>query len=478
MTPEEVAARFDERDGYRICAYREVGLPVYAVTMQAIALVKRKRGTIEEFTLRAIDAGLASVPQIEGFLGLPSEVVEAAVADLIRQGDVDPRKRSAEAVLSLVLTEKGKRAVGEDEISRPTMQTLTVFFDGLLRCPRWVGPVWPNTPQEIRNFGVAEVRSSPARGPTIEEMTLRETAEAFRLARRFEGSDLEVLRILSIERRQRMYTRAVALVYKAEQSGEARVAFAIDGRLSEEHGLAFERARGLERGLLFRPGGLQLAPSWFEVLPDDLAAIVDDAATQDVTPSIVAARSRAASARVAVVEAITDSARASATVLRDDAIVAVEEAQARAIDARARRLAVYEHVPMLQRAIKDAAGRLMVISGSIGRSVVDQSLLHGLRQACARGVDVWLGYGGSANGEAVGDLIALTKDFPRLVVKRIDDTDGKVLIQDSEVLVLTSFDWLSFLDAADPTLREEWGVVITDSTVVDQVFDRTKARFG
>lgn len=476
MTPEEVAARFDDRDGYRIVAYREVGLPVYAVTMQAMVIAKRKLGTIEEFTLRSIDAGLSAASDIEAFLGLPNEVVEATVAELIQRGDVEPKRRSP-AGLSLVLSEKGKRTVRAEEISRPSVQTLTVFFDGLLRMPRWIGPIRPQTPQELRRFGIVEVRAFPARGPAVEEMTLRETASALRLARRPEGADLEVLRILSVERRQRMYRAAVALVYKSGQSSDVRVAFAIDGRLSEEHAVAFEKARGLERALLFSSDGLQSAPGWSDTLPEDLASLVEEAATQDSTPSIVAARSRATSARLAIAEANSAAARASATEGHERAIAAVEQAQTEATKARARRLAIYEHIPLLDASVAAAASRLVVISGTIGRAMLDQSFLLKLRQACVRGVEVWLGYGTVADGGALRDLASLAKDFPRLVVKELPDTQGRVLIQDSEILALTSFDWLSFRGSADRSLREEWGVVITDPAVVDRIFVRARTRF-
>src|SRR5688500_4679768 len=88
MNPEDVARAFDDRPGFKLVDFIEVGLPVYKLTSTVLTLQPKAFPPIEEFVLRAIDAGLANVDEVAGFLGINSSIVEATASVLIKDDEL------------------------------------------------------------------------------------------------------------------------------------------------------------------------------------------------------------------------------------------------------------------------------------------------------------------------------------------------------------------------------------------------------
>lgn len=74
-------------------------------------------------------------------------------------------------------------------------------------------------------------------------------------------------------------------------------------------------------------------------------------------------------------------------------------------------------------------------------------------------------------------LRELADEFANLLLRRLGDTHAKVLIQDSEFYVTTSFDWLSFRGDPSRPFREEWGTMVRDCRAVDELYDKVAKRF-
>src|SRR5438552_15131630 len=115
MTPDEVAKRLDNRAGYELITYREVGLPIFGILATALLLERQERSCIEEFTLRFLSAGLDTPAQIQGILGLPRSIVDATLADLVRQEAI----RTTTGSDQLILAERGKQIVDDAELLCP-----------------------------------------------------------------------------------------------------------------------------------------------------------------------------------------------------------------------------------------------------------------------------------------------------------------------------------------------------------------------
>ncbi len=84
MESEEVARQLDNRVGYEVVAYGEVGLPIYRITAIVLCVTRRKIDPVAEFVLRAMHSGARDTSVIAGLLGLSDSMVDSTLADLVR----------------------------------------------------------------------------------------------------------------------------------------------------------------------------------------------------------------------------------------------------------------------------------------------------------------------------------------------------------------------------------------------------------
>jgi phosphatidylserine/phosphatidylglycerophosphate/cardiolipin synthase-like enzyme len=327
-----------------------------------------------------------------------------------------------------------------------------------------------------------QLKAIPARGPEVNELSAADVSEVVRLAAAARKGEREVLRILTVERRARQVLPAVALVYRALQGDELQVGFAIDGRISQEHEIAFARGGGLQRQPIFQ--GLlekvRLAP-----LPGRVAELVQAAEAQRKESGTTGSRSAVDKAALAVVAARSEAERAEAEAAEKRAREALKEAESRLQRGPVRPVPVYEHPEILEQAMETAQSRLLIVSPWIRRAVVNQSFLQSVRRACKRGVTVSIGFGlGADPGERPQDVEArqkletLSEELDLLQVRRLGDTHAKVLVKDSDFFVITSFNWLSFRGVPSKPFREEWGTMVRDPALVDEFYAEIIERFG
>lgn len=483
MTPDEVARRLDNRAGYELITYGEVGLPIFGIYATALVMERQERSCIEEFTLRALAAGLDRPSQIQGILGLPTSIIDTTLADLVRQEAV----RSSAPDERLNLTERGRHLVGETEVLCPSEQTVWFPFDGLLRRPKWYGDAAFLKPSEAKKRGLRQIKAMPARPPMVDELSLTDVSEVGRLAVGANRGEREVLRVVSIEKALRQFLPAVALVYRALQGGEMQVAFAIDGRISQGHELAFARGGGLERQPIF--AGLQekVRLPVDDVLGGRIADVLQAAAAvRKKAARVTRSRSTVDTASLAVVTSLSENERAEASAAVERAREELAEAEAELQRAPVRPLPVYEHPAIFDEAMSSATQRLLILSPWIRKAVVNDGFLRNMRRACDRGVRVSIGFGIGEDdasekpwdAEARQRLEALAAELPLLEVRRLGDTHAKVLIKDSDFFVITSFNWLSFKGDPSKPFREEWGTIVHEPAVVNEFYNEIIKRFA
>lgn len=483
MRPEDVAERFDNRPGYRIVDYGLVGLPVFKVTAVGLTLVTKDIAPIEEFILRAVGAGLRRVSDVSGLLGL-SERVTTEVLTVMFQREVIGLKGEG-GDTELQLTDKGKSVLEEHSETRPVEQTVPFTFDGLLRRPCWYGDLELLSPKELRNREIPEVRAYPDRGPELHELKISEVADTLAIAAGKPGQAPTLLRIHGIERRSRRYHEAVALAYRSTDGPDVQVAFAIDGRLSEPHELAFADSKVFSRNPLFRGVGHGPPPEEaLAELDNDLLQKASDSRATEVQEKLARARREMVEARVGFEEA-RDTADHQ---LAEGAVAAAEEELSHVLHMRdsavVRPLEVYEHADILDDALKGAKERLLIVSPWIRAGVVNEEFLRKLTALLKKGVAVAIGFGlGDGDSEerpldkgAREQLEALGASYENCLIRRLGDTHAKVLIKDREYYVITSFNWLSFRGDRRRPFREELGALVRLPQRVEELYSRMIAR--
>jgi len=150
-----------------------------------------------------------------------------------------------------------------------------------------------------------------------------------------------------------------------------------------------------------------------------------------------------------------------------------------------RNLKVYDHQPMLQKAIDNSQERLMIISPWIRANVVDKKFLQAFEKMLKRGVKVFIGYGlgnedknmSEADSKAEKDLEKLARKYKNFWLKRLGNTHAKILICDTKFMITTSLNWLSFKGDPDRKFRDERGTLVSIPKNIDEQFADYRKEF-
>jgi phage shock protein A len=500
LTPEELR-RYDNRTGFDLVSCKEVGLPVYKITVQALTQLRKPIPPIEEYVLKAINVGLSSEEDIGGFLGLEPPIIRDAMINLRMSEDIDLIAPHDSLMQVWKLTKKGEGTLRDAKIIVPEERTFDINFDGLLRHPRWYGQLESRLlkPKDLRDKNIIEIEPSPKKPPELSDLKLKDVDV---IIREIEGGskakikqERDLLALKAIERRQRFFQPALILIYKAKDSDDVQVAFAIDDLLSSEHEAAFARANGVKK--------LCLLEALRESAPQKLAAeVLGHEFVAQAPLQQVEALKEEVSAAQAQIEAQIEITRNTLERTEDKEEKLILEQQLQEAQQQIEKLQVkldsllaavpmrwlemYEHRPLLEQALQDSQERLMIISPWIRASSVDKRFIQQFENLLKRGVQVFIGYGLGENDDKkyqsdiqaeknIQKLASQYKDNFRL--KRLGDTHAKILISDVKFAVTTSFNWLSFKGDRDRTFRDERGTLVSDPQKIDELFDSYRSRF-
>lgn len=503
-TLEEVARCYDDRPGFKLVDCKEVGLPVYRITVQAVTLLHKAIPPIEEFVLKALDAGLSSEDDISAFLGLEQPVTKNALYTLRMSDDIDLVAPPGSQMQEWRLTKKGERTFCEAEVIVPEDKTFEIYFDGLLRRTVWYNVPELLRPRDVKTLEIMEIPPFPPSSPELEDLRLEEVngiirkAEEIAKSRRDKSKEKrDLLKLKAIERRERFFQPAIALVYRAKDGDAVQVAFVIDHRLSSEHEEAFARANGPKKlGIPETLRATAAEQQVIEVIGSELASQVPpleeiEAIKKEVFSAESQLQAQLEEAQESLEQAQTDEKKKTAEKQLQDASERLTEFSTQLNSTLAklpiRLLEVYEHRPLLEKALQESQQRLLIISPWIRANAVNPLFIQKFKNLLKSGVRVWIGYGIGKEAEedmsrsdiqAKDTLQELAHKYDNFSFKRLGDTHAKVLISDTNFVVITSFNWLSFKGDTNRTFRDERGVWVSIPQVINAQFDSLTQRFN
>lgn len=425
MNLNELAKEYDNVTGYKLVDMGVVGIPVFRITAVALVLEKKDLGPIEEFILRSADAGLQSSNDIAGLLGINDRIVETCLADLVRQEVVEVQPTGTASGYEVTLTELGKETAKTQGLIQPKKQTISFLVDGITGKPTFYPPEKLFKPKELKDAGYPEIRSKPVRPPNKDEVKIQDIIDVLDgISREFKKSRFQILKIESFERRDRLFLEASALAYKSTQ-GATQIDFVIHGRKSQVHQKAFEKTGAARSSRLF--AGLNEPSQKLDEEGEKVKKLIQTAEVKKDFP--------------------------------------------------AEMVSVYEHPPLLDDALSTAQNRLVINSPWIKPDVVNKAFLEKLRDALGRGVLVYIAYGfGEQRPQdrnwAVRELEKINHRYPNFHFSNVGNTHAKLLIKDSEFIVVSSFNWLSFKGDPNRTFREEYGIKYGDADFIENFFQK------
>lgn len=138
-----------------------------------------------------------------------------------------------------------------------------------------------------------------------------------------------------------------------------------------------------------------------------------------------------------------------------------------------KQFSVFEHPEFLAESLRSARQRLLVVSPWITSKVVDSLFLRNLENLLSRGVEVDIVYGikgdERSSQKAIRELCQLSRNFTNLRFYQHENNHSKILIVD-DVVITSSFNWLSFKGDASKTFRREEGTLVKGAAYADQVY--------
>lgn len=477
MTPEEVARQHFTRPGFRLESYGEVALPYWRLTVRAEILEKKPVAPLGEFALRAVGIGIDQPDAVGAVLGLDEPVLEATLVGLLADDDLAVGGGPAGGPQALALTQKGRRTLDELGSIVPEEAILDIHYDGLLRHPVAFVDNWLE-PRDIRSQGLREIPPARTRPPELDDLPIEAIQDVVRRLGDRRHAVRDILALKMIDQRKRIFQPAVALVYRSDTGDETRVEFAVEGRVSPQHGEAFEQA-GLKRKLGIGSDGLRSAEEIArEVFGPEIVERAKTDEALELQKVITTAEQQIVAAEDKKQPGTKSEAPSAARQELERAEQALEELDVRPIE-------TFEHPKLLERALERSQERLVIVSPWIRRKAVNGKFLALLEDRLKGGVDVFIGWGMAddtrstdADPEPLEALEKLARRYANFSFVWFGDTHAKILISDRRFAVAGSFNWLSFKGDPRRTFREERGLLVKDPRVVDAQFDAIIGRFS
>ncbi|MFF3257388.1 phospholipase D-like domain-containing protein [Actinacidiphila glaucinigra] len=480
---EDIVRRLSKRPGYRLVTYREVGLPFWDVPVRCRLLARKSLGVLDEFTLRCVEAGLNVSDDVSRFLNLPTEVTDAVMGRLVVKGHIIavPANRDT-ATVHYVISDSGRQATKQLAEVTPEERTLRLAFDGLTRKYTHIERSLRWRPRDLRAHDIQEIPAFPVDPPAVGPDDTSEVSLILRDVTETAKHDL--ITVMSLDgKREKFFLRAIALIFEsADKPDEVQVQFAIDGRLSEDHALAFAKSEG--RRKIGLTGPLRDVESTIDsLLGEELLKLrADEAEVAAIRRTAENYKNQLSTVEERVSDA-TDERKEPLVELATEMAGRLDAAEEALRSIPVRVLEVHEHRPLLLEALKSARERLMIISPWIRTAVVNESFVADLERLLKSGVSVAIGFGIDGNAAAGGSdqaaerrLADLSSAHNNFQFVRLGDTHAKVLVVDHSYAVVTSFNWLSFRGDPNRPFRDERGTMITIAAEVDRLYSDYLAR--
>ncbi len=478
MDSAAIAKRFAQaRAGMELVTYRDVAIPVYVIQVRVLVMESQEIPATQEFVLRAVEKGVRTPDDVAALLGLDAEVAKRSIVHLLQSDDlfVGPAWEG-DRIQALSLSSKGRQTLADAKRNVTKEVVLPVVYDAMTGTVSVERRIPLIRPRDLKDSDYLELRPAVKRRPELSDMTLDNVAAALQKSRAADAVRYNLLGVLGLDRRDRMFrTDGVALVFRARNGEEVQVAFHVDHDLSPQHEAAYRKAESGRGGTPFTDLVAGVAAS-----PIDLKGLQD--------PAAVVAERDAAAAELEYLRSVTppESTLAPDTRARLKAAEErVAELETKLGEIEVRPVPVYEHPALLEEAMATAQHRLMIISPWIRGKVVTDQFLRRLEDALKRGVTVHIGWGLDAEPKqewpddqrAMARLRELDGKYENFAFARLGDTHAKVLICDDRFVVTTSFNWLSFRGDPRRPFRDERGKYDSIASNIQAEFEHQVGRF-
>tara|TARA_R110002020_G_scaffold25225_9_gene82138 strand:+ start:5513 stop:7024 length:1512 start_codon:yes stop_codon:yes gene_type:complete len=480
------ARQFDNRDGFDLVDYAEVGLPIFRLTIEAVTLARQELPTTHEFVLRAIGIGEDTVGGIADLLGLESRVVVDALSHLAYDGSVNQVTDAAESEAGhddvaagyFEVTDLGSERLANGE-HVPQETTLVFDFDGIRRRPVKLGTESVLRPKELAQNNAIQLRPYPADPPQASDLDLKDVSQTIR-RRSGKDYDRSVLAIRRITRRDPFFRSALGLVYRHRETGEVQLGFAIGDQIAEDYEIEFARHGGAKKPGLVSSVKAPASALRLLLSPEALTSMADPELVSQLRRQVNLAI-QARTHQAAELERLRQRPKLKTSHDEDfsasDALL--DSARTQLDNLPLRPLACYEQWELLNEALDGANERLYISSADVDPHFAPRFVISRIRERVKGGATVQIDTTATLNATPRGEvgsfepgleLWLTAQQQPQLSLGMRQEGIGDlfVLIKDRDLAVISN---RPFLCARDKPLSfvPTIGVVTRNRDRVDEI---------
>lgn len=430
-------------DGLELYGELSVGIPVEIHKVELDIAREAPYPFPNEMILRLISEEISTTKDMAAFLGIDEELVLDFTLDEVQsqmitqhQGGYRLTSLGREQLLEMMslLIERRTLTIGWDALSgrlseapqdSRTLEQINEFEPDFVALPQ----LRPSKPDK-------RVKREPFNLDSINELLIQGSS-AIRLIRQRATGDLR-------------FRAAHLLVFSDATGSEVELRIIVDGEEAREYNEWINTASFVEAI------GIKVEPQLEDAVEATEAALKVFATT---APEALKAIS---------------SISASIDFLEEEAEAAViSESPKLKSPQEVKQFSVFEHPEFLAESLNSARQRLLVVSPWITSRVVDSRFLRKLESLLTRRVEVDIVYGikgdERSSQKAIRELCQLSDRFENFRFYQHQNNHSKILIVD-DVVITSSFNWLSFRGDATKTFRREEGTLVKGATYADQVY--------
>ena len=465
--------------GKELVHYYEAAFPVYKVILDITMQKEKPIGIIKEFCLKYVEAGAKTVDNLVNFLGLSKSVINSNIVQLY-QADLIKIDFNNKDILSL--TEKGRIALKEAKLIVPDDISYMFIIDAL------TGEYQRNESVDTLEFVKRIQRHIIPKysdRPKIEELDISSIARIISLQQKeTESKQLQgiLLNINEIEKIKIEYRNMYILVF-ADNNGEIDIQVYDRQQRVEEYESILLRMIGEKYNILpleVKNENLDqkdVLEALGNIVGEDRLkeALETDCIIKDTEKTI---KEMEYSIHVAQEEyrETNDPSKTQLILQQKEEI----EILKRELLNKPRMISTYEHRPLMFRALEEVKKQLVIVSPWIKKDAADYEFRQALERVLKRNIQVIICYGITKDEKdrSMQYALNLLKKLQQqselgknLKLVELGNTHEKVLICDTDFMISTSFNWLSFRGDPNRGFRRETGIYVEDKDCINKMIN-------
>jgi hypothetical protein len=458
--------------GFDLIHFSEVAFPVWKVNLNLLMLKEIPLNVVDEFILKLVEVGVGQIEELSNTLGIKEEIIKNSSISLMRNDIL----RFSQKTKTLVLTDKGVEALEAIKIVVPEERSYSYYVDGITGayCSIEGHSLYP--PQSIKQLGLRSIH--PSKNVSIPS---DETIDFNRLESLLKGMSNKgqtsaprgrMIEINSVEKVYMMYAKMRVLVfYNFKNKKYQYMVFDRSFRANEFDGILLSADFEEQLGVLPLEKVEDINGS---SISEQITSLLFDKATNNTEEL------RKLENKLHQLANGSDSKKSSMPNEVEIIKESLEE-----LKRTTRLIKKFEYRNALELGLDTSKEWVIMLNPFISNGTFDNDILARIDKTLQRGCKVFFLYGilNKSNysvGKEEKNILAEIKKIKGkkhgkfLFIKEIENTYEKILISDTNFMIMGKYSWLESDFKSSQGLRIENNVYTEETKIIKETIEEIK----